>query len=148
MLFWSRSHAVSRSIADGTSGPVKRLGRASRAEAFPRVPRHGYNDFPLPPDYTQKTDWTRARLKVPGKNRGFRSSMNWTIDYPRSDRHLLAGVRRLTRIDTRSVEQVVELDGSDDVYNWPMAYAVEVGHWDLPTSRPRNYANLSCAAAS
>ena len=42
------------------------------------------------------------------------------------------GVRRLTRIETRSVEQIVDLDGTDDVYNWPMMYAVEVGHWDLP----------------
>ncbi len=56
----------------------------------------------------------------------------WTMDYPRSDRHLLAGVRRLTRIDTRSVEQVVDLDGTDDIYNWPMLYGVEVGHWLLP----------------
>ena len=54
------------------------------------------------------------------------------MDYPRSDRHLLQGVRRLTRIDTRSVEQVVDLDGTGDVYNWPMMYAVEVGHWNLP----------------
>ena len=55
----------------------------------------------------------------------------WTMDFPRSDRHLLQGVRRLTRIDTKSVEQVVTLDGSDDVYNWPMLYGVEVGHWEL-----------------
>jgi len=41
-------------------------------------------------------------------------------------------VRRLTRIETRSVEQIVDLDGTDDVYNWPMMYAVEVGHWLLP----------------
>ncbi len=41
-------------------------------------------------------------------------------------------MRRLTRIDTRSVEQIVDLDGTDDVYNWPMMYAVEVGHWVLP----------------
>jgi hypothetical protein len=91
-----------------------------------------YENFPLPPDYQEKTEWTRARLKVPGINRGRQSSINWTMDYPRSDRHLLQGVRRLTRIHTRSVEQVVELDGSDDVYNWPMMYAVEVGHWQLP----------------
>ena len=91
-----------------------------------------YDDFPLPPDWDQKTDWTRARLKYPsvyGNRWGL--DINWTIDYPRSDRHLLQGVRRLTRIDTRSVEQVVELDGTDDVYNWPMMYAVEVGHWAL-----------------
>ena len=56
---------------------------------------------------------------------------DWTIDYPRSDRHLSEAVRRLTRIQTRSVEQPVNLDDGDDVYNWPWLYAVEVGHWDL-----------------
>src|SRR5277367_3928571 len=91
-----------------------------------------YTNFPLPPDWNEKTDWTRARLKCPSINAGFRGDSNWTIDYPRSDRHLLQGVRRLTRIDTRSVEQVTEADGSDDIYNWPMLYAVEVGHWVLP----------------
>jgi hypothetical protein len=53
------------------------------------------------------------------------------MDYPRSDRHLLEGVRRLTRIDSRSVEQVVSFDGSDDMFNFPTLYAVEVGHWRL-----------------
>lgn len=91
-----------------------------------------YENFPLPQDYKEKTEWTRARLRYPGIFRGWRGDLNWTIDYPRSDRHLLQGVRRLTRINTRSVEQVVDLDGADDVYNWPMMYAVEVGHWNLP----------------
>jgi len=59
---------------------------------------------------------------------GYRS---WTIEYPRSDRHLLAGIRRLTRVHTRSVEQVVELDNTEDIYNYPFLYAVEVGHWKL-----------------
>jgi hypothetical protein len=93
-----------------------------------------YVDFPLPPDWEQKAEWTRARLRYPsvyGQSR-WRLDLNWTIDYPRSDRHLLQGVRRLTRIDTRSVEQIVDLDGTGDVYNWPMMYAVEVGHWALP----------------
>jgi hypothetical protein len=47
----------------------------------------------------------------------------------------LQGIRRLTRIDTRSVEQVVELDGTDDIYNWPTLYGVEVGHWELPDNQ-------------
>ena len=99
---------------------------------FKEYPALEYIDFPLPPDWSQPTEWTRARLRVPAGDRGFRSSLNWTMDYPRSDRHLLQGVRRLTRIDTRSVEQVVDLDGTDDVYNWPAMYAVEVGHWYIP----------------
>jgi len=99
-----------------------------------------YTDFPLPPDYQQKTEWTRARLRYPSIfSRYYRGGgdLNWTIDYPRSDRHLLQGVRRLNRINTRSVEQVVDLDGTDDVYNWPMMYAVEVGHWALPDDQAK-----------
>jgi len=90
-----------------------------------------YEDFPLPSDYQDKTEWTRARLHYQSVMGG-RNAIRWTMDYPRSDRHLLQGVRRLTRINTRSVEQPVDLDGTDDVYNWPMMYAVEVGHWVLP----------------
>ena len=40
-------------------------------------------------------------------------------------------VRRLTAVDARSVEQPVNLDDGDDVFNWPWLYAVEVGTWDL-----------------
>jgi hypothetical protein len=101
-----------------------------------------YNhNIPIPPDSNTKTDWVRARLRYPDiygypykqlfyEGRPFPGY--WTMDYPRSDRHLLAGVARLTRINTRLAEQVVDLDGTDDVYNWPMMYAVEVGHWLLP----------------
>ena len=96
-----------------------------------------YNDFPLPVDYRDLHEWTRARLRVPGVNRGYRSFLNWTMDYPRSDRHLLQGMRRLTRIDSKSVEQVVDLDGSDDIYNWPSLYAVEVGHWFIPDDQAK-----------
>ena len=62
--------------------------------------------------------------------RGIRYS-NWTIDYPRSDRHFAEAVRRLTRVDARSVEQPVAAEDGDDIYNWPWLYGVEVGHWDL-----------------
>jgi hypothetical protein len=54
-----------------------------------------YEDFPLPAHWNQKTEWTRARLRYPsiyGSRWG--TDLNWTIDYPRSDHHLLEGVRR------------------------------------------------------
>src|SRR5262249_27993055 len=47
------------------------------------------------------------------------------------DRHFLTAVRRLTRLDARSVEQPVNLDDDDDVYNWPILYAVRPGEWNL-----------------
>src|SRR5580698_5346200 len=121
-------------------GLLSFLGVMRAQKPFKDYPAIEYNDFPLPSDWEQKTEWTRARLRYPDIV-GFPTAFYrdgrqfpgyWTMDYPRSDRHLLQGVRRLTRIDTRSVEQVVELDGTGDVYNWPMMYAVEVGHWSLP----------------
>jgi hypothetical protein len=93
-----------------------------------------YADFPVPDDYMRPAEWTRARLRyrpVPIVHNYRANPLQWTVDYPRSDRHLLQGIRRLTRIDTRSVEQVVDADGEDDIYNWPSLYAVEVGHWSL-----------------
>jgi Domain of unknown function (DUF4159) len=112
------------------------LGVLRAQKPFREYPGNEYVDFPLPSDYQQPAEWTRGRLRyrsVPvHPTMGFFEGRNsWTIDYPRSDRHFLAGVRRLTRIDTKSVEQVVELDGTDDIYNWPFVYGVEVGHWKL-----------------
>jgi hypothetical protein len=96
------------------------------------------DDSPLvtPPDAGEKTEWAFARLRYPsargGSGRrgywGFRSS--WGTDYPKADRQFVQGVRRLTRLHTKSVEQVVDLD-SDEIYNWPWIYGVEVGTWGL-----------------
>jgi len=111
---------------------------------FKEFPAIEYDDFPLPTDWNQKAEWTRARLRYPDVygypdqmlflNDGRPFPGYWTMDYPRSDRHLLQGIRRLTRIETRSVEQVVSIDGTDDMYNFPAMYAVEVGHWRLKDS--------------
>ncbi len=90
-----------------------------------------YEDFPLPPDYADKAEFVFGRLMYKSVSYGFRRYSSWTIDYPRSDRHLAAGIRRLTRVNVRSVEQPVSPDDDDDIFNWPFMYAVEVGHWDL-----------------
>jgi hypothetical protein len=92
-----------------------------------------YENFPVPADFQTPGEWTFARFMyraVIDHYRGGRGR-NWTIDYPRSDRHLSAAVRRLTRIQSRSVEEPVAAEDGDDIYNWPWLYAVEVGHWDL-----------------
>lgn len=107
------------------------LGTIYAQKPFREYPAVEYENFPLPPDWQEKTEFARARLKCPDIGRWGRRGMNWTIDYPRSDRHLMEGIRRLTRIHTRSVEQVVDADDPDEIYNWPFLYAVEVGHWNL-----------------
>lgn len=106
------------------------IGIVYAQKPFREYPGAEYENFPLPPDWQEKTEFTRARLMYRSIPYGWRRYNSWTIDYPRSDRHLLAGIRRLTRIHTRSVEQPVDL-ADDDIYNWPFLYAVEVGHWDL-----------------
>jgi len=91
-----------------------------------------YSDYPLPSNWDKPAEWVFARLKYRDIARfQYGTDLYWTMDYPRGDRHLAEGVRRLTSVDVRSVEQVVELDGSDDIYNWPFLYAVEVGFMDL-----------------
>jgi hypothetical protein len=111
----------------------KRTSRkAQQPRAFRQYYGMEYEDFPLPEDYAVPGEWEFARFMyraVPAW--GGQRRPNWTIDYPRSDRHLSAAVRRLTRIEARSAEQPVAAEDEDDIYNWPWLYAVEVGHWDL-----------------
>jgi hypothetical protein len=113
-------------------------------DPFREYPAWEYNNFPLAPDYKVPGEWTFARLMYPSSpvyvdwqstyNSQYdwhQGMTNWTIDYPRSDRHLALAIRRLTRIDARSAEQPINLEQDDDVFNYPWLYAVEVGHWQL-----------------
>ena len=122
---------------------ITAVGLLWAQKPFKEWPGIEYERFPLPSDAQRPSEWTRARLRYPDITGSPRASIYgkfpgyWTMDYPRSDRHLLTGVRRLTRIDTRSVEQVIEMDGSDEMYNWPVSYGVEVGHWVLPVDQAK-----------
>lgn len=90
-------------------------------------------DAPMPADADEKTEFVFARLKYPNwrsNDRMWSMRGAWSIDYPKADRQFVQGVRRLTRLNVRSVEQVVDLE-SDDIMNFPWAYVVEAGHWDL-----------------
>jgi hypothetical protein len=53
----------------------------------------------------------------------------------------MLALRRLTRLHTRSVEEIVDID-SDEIFNWPFLYAVGVGDWllsDSQAARLRQY---------
>ena len=91
----------------------------------------------------------RFGRRLPTVRRLEEGGSNWTMDYPRSDRHFSRGLRRLTRIHVRSVEQPVNLDDGDDVYDWPWLYGVEVGPLG-PHRCPgaESCASTCCAAAS
>ncbi len=122
------------------SGAV--IGAVFAQRAFREYPSVEYGGhFPLPPDWNHPAEWTFARLMYPpGPLDGYAGRFDgpwqqglslWTQDYPRADRALANAVRRLTRVDARSVEQSVNLDDGDEIYNWPWIYAVQVGEWGL-----------------
>lgn len=114
---------------------------------FKEYPGVEYDGMPLPPDWNVPAEWTFARLMFPGGwNDGYRGRFDgdyhhgltlWTQDYPRADRFFSKAVSRLTRIHARSVEQVIDLEAGDDVYNWPWLYAVQVGEWGLTDNQAR-----------
>jgi hypothetical protein len=113
---------------------------------FRSYPGLEYSNWEPPPDKNTLTEWTFARLMYPPIGRYFggvefygswkEGGSNWTMDYPRSDRHLAMAVSRLTRIHVRQAEEPVDLD-DNDVYDWPWLYAVEVGHWSLTDSQAK-----------
>ncbi len=72
---------------------------------------------------------------------GYRRWATWSRDYPKADRQFLIALNRLTRIQGRPTEQVVNLD-SDDIFNYPWVYAVQVQTWsftDEEAKRMREY---------
>jgi len=119
---------------------------------FRQFPGVEYFNFETPPDWNQPGEWAFARLMYPpasgrygrgfGFGYGFRGSFwtegnsMWTQDYPRADRHFSLALRRLTRIQVRSVEQPVNLD-QGAAFDWPWLYAVQPGHWQLTDAQAR-----------
>jgi hypothetical protein len=116
---------------------------------YPSMEPH--DNVELPPDWNEKTEWTFARLMYPQHpsarfGRWFRygrmmdwreGGTSWTQDYPRADRHFASALRRLTRIHARPVEQPVNLDDGDDVFDWPWLCAGEMGDWKLTDEQAR-----------
>jgi hypothetical protein len=103
----------------------------------------------LPDDWDKPAGFVVARLMYPsgygaggfgGFGRGFgrggggdwrEGGTSWAVDYPRGDRYFARILRRLTTIDVRSVEQPVNLDDGDDVFDWPYLIVGLPGFWDL-----------------
>lgn len=92
----------------------------------------------LPPDYQLPANFVLGRLMYPaagGDGDWKAGNSSWTIDYPLGDRKFSRLLRRLTTIDVRAVEQPVDLDDGEDVFDWPFLVASNVGSWDLTESQ-------------
>ncbi len=112
------------------------VGALADPRPFRQYPAVEYfeDQIELPTDFREPAEWVFARLMFPSVGMGSQwkfGATDWTIDYPKADRHITEMVRRLTVLDARSVEQPVDLDDGDDIFYWPWLYAVEVGTWEL-----------------
>src|SRR5580658_8153048 len=115
-------------------------GAVLAQKPFRQYPGVEYTHFETPPDWADKAEFAFARLMYPGGwNDGYRGRFDgdwrlgmtlWTQDYPRADRHFSEGLRRLTRVSTRSVEQPINVDENEE-FDLPWLYAVQVGEWGL-----------------
>jgi Domain of unknown function (DUF4159) len=86
-----------------------------------------------PPDAWEQTEFSFGRLRYRSSRDGFYRS-RWGTDANKSERQFIQGLRRLTRVHARSVEQIVDID-SDDIFDWPWMYAVGIGDWKLSESQ-------------
>lgn len=100
-------------------------------------------DAPLPDDFDRPAELILGRLMYPsnaGRGRGgagnwLAGRTTWTVDYPKGDRTFASALRRLTRIDVRSVEQPVNPDDGDDIFHWPYLHVSMPGAWNLTASQ-------------
>jgi hypothetical protein len=102
-----------------------------------------------PPDAAKKAEFAFARLRYRqysgggGGGFGFRGGgygrrgRSWGIDSNRADRLFEKVVRRLTRVDSQSVEEVIDVDDGP-LFDYPWLYAVEVGHWELNNAQAKH----------
>jgi len=112
------------------------LASCSGVFAYQRVANWGTSSQ----QSNEKAEFTWSRLRYTaqmGDYGGFggyggygRGGGSWARDYPKADRQFLIALNRLTRVQGRSTEQVVDLN-SDDIFNYPWVYAVQVQNWSF-----------------
>ncbi len=118
-------------------------GLSAFQRPFHQFPGVEYRTFEVPADWQAPFEFAFARLMFPpGPLDGYsrtgrftgdwhRGLSLWTQDYPRADRHFSLALRRLSRVQVRSVEQPIDLEDGDEAFNFPWLYAVQVGEWGL-----------------
>ena len=109
------------------------LGLASALLAYQRRGIGAYQDDDegeMPIDVKHRVEWTFARFRYNVGGAFFGGFQRWAADYPKSDRQLVEGVIRLTRIDSFIGEHVVDAT-NDDIYNWPWIFVEDPGAWIL-----------------
>jgi hypothetical protein len=116
------------------------LAAAAQQRRWAQYESEMQNPAEDPPDAWVEGEFAFGRLRYRSSRDGgrggyyWRARSRWGVDANKSDRQFISGVRRLTRLDARSVEQIVDID-SDDMYDWPWLYAVGVGDWNFTAAQ-------------
>ncbi len=103
-------------------------------QAFQRRADYGFGSDDSPSNVKSEFYWSRLAYTpsmesiASSPHRAYRGMNSWSRDYPKADRQFLIAMHRLTRIDGRPTEQIVTLN-SDDIFNYPWIYAVQVQTW-------------------
>src|SRR4051812_24479121 len=106
---FSRNAAMVLFLSAAYGLTARLLNHVNRGvEAYPYEVEHP--ESVLPADGDDRTEFAFARLRYssiwPEPAYQF---VSWGIDAPKAERQFVLGLRRLTRVDTRSVEEVVSL---------------------------------------
>jgi hypothetical protein len=105
----------------------------------------GFRRYSPEDNYTEEKDeFTFTRLRYPMRyssyggfgDFGMFRNGGWTEDYPKADRQFMQGTHRLTRVNVRPIQEVVDPD-SDEMFNWPWIYAVNVSNWDFTEAQAK-----------
>ena len=79
--------------------------------------------------FINQSEFAFARLVYNGNsNDGW--GPRWRVDWPEAENHLIAGIKRLTRVNSRDEGVLVEMT-DDSLFDFPWLYAVEVGSLSL-----------------
>jgi hypothetical protein len=127
-----RAAIILAALATGLLLAAQTVGRDRRWARYEREMQNPADD---PPDAWTEREYAFARLRFRSPRDG-RYYSRWGIDANKSERQFIHGVRRLTRVETRSVEHIVDID-SDEIFEWPWLYAVAVGDWHISEDQAR-----------
>jgi Domain of unknown function (DUF4159) len=136
-------------LLQASSAALVAMALCSALYAYQRTADFGFGDDDSQSNTPAEFYWSRLSYTAGtgssyggwGGYGGYGYGGTWSRDYPKADRQVLLAMKRLTRIQGRSTEQVVNLD-SDEIFNYPWVYAVQVQTWsftDEEAKRLREY---------
>jgi hypothetical protein len=89
-----------------------------------------------PPDALRQAEFTLGRLRYRSPIDHHGRYFRWGIDVNKGDRTFISLLRRLTRLDAQSVENIVDV-GTDEIFATPWIMAGSVGDWRFTPEEAR-----------